>query len=425
MRILVVGSGGREHALVRRLSQDLVCHDLHAAPGNPGIAELATCHPVAVGDVDGLVALAARLAADLVVVGPEQPLADGLVDRLRAAGQPVMGPTAACARLETSKAFAKDFMARHHVPTARFAVCRTAAAALEAMDAFGLPVVVKADGLAAGKGVVVAASREEAVQAVEAAMAEHRFGSAGDVLVIEECLTGVEASFFALCDGGRACYLGSAQDHKRIFDEDRGPNTGGMGAFAPSPLIDAAMRDRVMREIVEPVVSGMREEGAAFTGVLFVGLMLTPDGPMVIEFNVRFGDPETQVVLPLLGSDFGDLLFRAATGQIDDVEVSHRPGAAVAVVLASGGYPGAFARGFEIRGLDKAAEVEGAHVIHAGTTRDAVTGVIRTDGGRVVAVVAEAADLRLAIARAYAGVARVTFDGMQFRRDIGQRALAP
>lgn len=424
MRILVVGSGGREHAILRRLAKDQSPHELHAAPGNPGIADLAVLHPVSAAHTDEIVALARRLDTDLVVVGPEQPLADGLADRLVAAGRAVMGPSAACACLETSKAFAKQFMAAHGIPTAGFEICRSAAEALAAIDRFGLPVVVKADGLAAGKGVVVAATRDEAVAAVRAAMDDRRFGAAGDVLVIEECLQGVEASFFALCDGARASYLGSAQDHKRVFDDDRGPNTGGMGAFSPSPLIDDAMRERVMREIVEPVVEGMRAAGDPFAGVLFVGLMLTADGPRVIEFNVRFGDPETQVLLPLIAGEFGDLLRRAATGGLTADPVEHLPGAAVAVVLASGGYPGAFTRGHVIHGLDAASAIPGVHVIHAGTTR-AESGEVRSDGGRVVAVVAEAPDHASAIHRAYAGVACVEFDGAQFRRDIGRKALAP
>jgi phosphoribosylamine--glycine ligase len=262
------------------------------------------------------------------------------------------------------------------------------------------------------------------VQAVAAAMVERRFGAAGDVVVVEECLTGVEVSFFALCDGMHACYLGSAHDHKRVFDDDRGPNTGGMGAFSPSPLIDAAMRERVTRDIVWPVVNAMRQESEAFTGVLFVGLMLTPDGPKVIEFNVRFGDPETQVVLPLIASDLGDLLLRAATGRLADAVIAYAPGVAVAVVLASGGYPAPFARGYEVRGLDVAAAIDGVHVIHAGTTREEHTGAVHTDGGRVLCVVAEASDYAGAIARVYAGVDCVRFQGMHCRRDIGRRVIA-
>jgi phosphoribosylamine--glycine ligase len=370
------------------------------------------------------VALSLHLDVDLVVVGPEQPLADGLADRLIAVGTPVMGPTAACARLETSKAFAKQFMAAHAIPTAAFVVCRSTTEALAAIDRVGIPVVVKADGLAAGKGVVVATTRDEALAAVAAAMDEHRFGAAGDVVVIEECLQGVEASFFALCDGVGACYLGSAQDHKRVFDDDRGPNTGGMGAFAPSSLIDDTTRDRVMRDVVAPVVEGMRAAGHPFAGVLFVGLMLTADGPKVIEFNVRFGDPETQVVLPLIGGELGDLLHQAATATLPGEPVAHLPGAAVAVVLASAGYPGAFTRGHVIRGLDAASATPGVHVIHAGTTRTA-SGEVLTDGGRVLAIVAEAPDHASAIRQAYAGVACVGFEGIQFRSDIGQKALVP
>lgn len=422
MRILVVGAGGREHAIVRRLAHDQARHDLHAAPGSPGIAALATVHAVAMQHPEGVVALAKRLDADLVVIGPEQPLADGLADQLKAAGRAVMGPTAACACLETSKAFAKEFMAAHGIPTARFHVCRSTAEAVAAIDEFGIPVVVKADGLAAGKGVVVAMTRHEAVEAVEAAMELHRFGRAGDVLVVEECLVGVEASFFALCDGEHAVYLGSAQDHKRVFDHDRGPNTGGMGAFSPSPLIDDAMRERVMREIVQPVVDGMRAAGDPYTGVLFVGLMLTASGPKVIEFNVRFGDPETQVVLPLLRGDLGELLLRTATGRLGGHVVERTGGAAVAVVLASGGYPGTFKRGHLISGMAEADALPGVHVIHAGTTRTS-SGDVLTDGGRVLAVVAEATDVAAAIGQAYNGVSCLDFEGMHYRHDIGRRAL--
>jgi phosphoribosylamine--glycine ligase len=315
-------------------------------------------------------------------------------------------------------------MAAHGIPTAGFEICRSVADALAAIDRFGVPVVVKADGLAAGKGVVVAATRDEAVAAVRAAMEDRRFGAAGDVVVIEECLRGVEASFFALCDGARASYLGSAQDHKRVFDDDQGPNTGGMGAFSPSLLIDDAMRERVMREIVDPVVAGMRAAGDPFVGVLFVGLMLTADGPRVIEFNVRFGDPETQVLLPLIVGEFGDLLRQAAAGALTGEPIAHLSGAAVAVVLASGGYPGTFSRGHAIHGLDAASAIPGVHVIHAGTTR-AASGELQSDGGRVLAIVAEAPDHASAILRAYAGVACVEFEGVQFRRDIGRTALAP
>lgn len=424
MRILVVGAGGREHALVRRLAEDQACHDLQAAPGNPGIAGLVPCHPVSTTNIDGLLALARDLDPELVVIGPEQPLADGLADRLRAEGRAVLGPSAAAARLETSKAFAKAFMARHGVPTAAFETCHSREEAVAAIDRFGIPVVVKADGLAAGKGVVVAASRDEAVTAVNAAMAERRFGAAGDTLVIEECLVGVEASFFALCDGTHACYLGSAQDHKRVFDGDEGPNTGGMGAFSPSPLIDDAMCARVMQEIVRPVVDGMGADGEPYMGVLFVGLMLTADGPKVIEFNVRFGDPETQVLVPLIDGDFGDLLHCAATGRLDNVAVAHRDGAAVVVVLASGGYPGAFTRGRRIDGVDTAAQADGVHVIHAGTAQT-TSGDLVTDGGRVLGIVARGADHRDAITRAYGAAARVSFEGMHYRRDIGRRAWAP
>src|SRR5499427_10134485 len=303
MRVLVLGSGAREHALVARLSSDRDTGDILAAPGNPGIARLARTTPIDLGDVDAIRELADREQIDLTVVGPELPLSLGAADRFAAGGRLLFGPTAAAARLESSKAFAKAFMARHGVPTARFRTCASADEALAAVRSgeFGLPVVLKADGLAAGKGVVVAEDRASAERAVRDAMEDRKFGAAGDRLVIEECLRGPEVSYFCICDGMRGVPIGTAQDHKRVFDDDRGPNTGGMGAFAPTPLLDAASSTRVMNEIVEPVLAGMAEEGHPFRGFLYAGLMLTANGPKVIEFNARFGDPEAQVVLPLVG----------------------------------------------------------------------------------------------------------------------------
>ena len=302
MKVLVLGTGAREHALILRLAADPGVDRVVCAPGNPGIRRLADTHPVDLNEPDALLALAAREHIDLTVVGPELPLSLGVADRFAAAGQRLFGPTAAAARLESSKAFAKAFMARHHIPTARFRTCQSLDAALRTVrsDEFGVPVVLKADGLAAGKGVVIAADRAAAEEALIAAMRDRRFGPAGDTIVIEECLSGPEVSVFLVCDGEHALPIGSAQDHKRIFDDDRGPNTGGMGAFAPSPLYDAPLQARVMREIVDPVIAGMAHEGHPFRGFLYVGLMLTATGPKVIEFNVRLGDPEAQVILPLV-----------------------------------------------------------------------------------------------------------------------------
>jgi phosphoribosylamine--glycine ligase len=423
LRILIGGGGGREHALAWRLAADPGVDALVCAPGNAGIARVATLAAVDPADPDALLALAAREAIDLTVIGPELPLDRGAVDRFRAAGRRIFGPPRAAAQLECSKAFAKDFMSRHGIPTARYRVCESSAEAraVIASGEFGLPVVLKADGLAAGKGVVVAVDREEADAAIRAAMDEAQFGAAGSRLVIEECLTGPEVSFFALCDGTRAIPIASAQDHKRIFDGDRGPNTGGMGAFAPSPLVDAAMQSQIMRQAVEPVLRGMRAEGTEYRGFLYCGLMLTCDGPKVIEYNVRFGDPEAQVVLPLVGGALLPLLAAAADGDLGAHRVTLRDGVSVGVVLAAAGYPGPVQGGAPIHGLDAAARLEDVAVFHAGTAlRD---GQIVTAGGRVLTVVATAADYRAAIDRAYEAVSLISFDGMQYRRDIGRKAL--
>jgi phosphoribosylamine---glycine ligase len=422
MKILVIGSGGREHALVRALRR--VPHvEVTCAPGNAGIALDATIVAIDAGDVDALLALAERERFDLTVVGPELPLDRGVVDRFRAAGHRIFGPSRAAAQLECSKAFAKAFMTRHGIPTARYRVCRSAAEAYSTVEGgeLGLPLVVKADGLAAGKGVVVAATRADAESAVRGAMEDRQFGDAGTTIVLEECLDGPEVSFFALCDGGTAIPLGSAQDHKRVFDDDRGPNTGGMGAFAPSPLMDSSLASSVMREIVEPVVRGMREDGHEYRGFLYAGLMLTCDGPKVIEFNVRFGDPEAQAVLPLIEADLSSLLTAAAEGRLVAASIALRPEVTVGVVLASGGYPGSVKAGLPIHGIADAAALDGVEVFHAGTSRR--DNQIVTAGGRVLTVVGRGGDFDRAIARAYEGVSRISFDGMQFRRDIGRKAL--
>jgi phosphoribosylamine--glycine ligase len=368
-------------------------------------------------------ALAERERVDLAIIGPEQPLSVGVADEFASAGIRLFGPTAAAARLETSKAFAKAFMARHGVPTARFRTTRSLGEAQQVVRSgeFGMPVVLKADGLAAGKGVVVAQSLDEAEMALTAAMRDARFGEAGKTIVVEECLTGPEVSFFLVCDGARALSIGSAQDHKRIFDDDGGPNTGGMGAFAPSPLFDAPLEARVVREVVDPVMTGMAAEGYPFRGFLYVGLMLTPDGPKVIEFNVRMGDPETQVVLPLIDEPLLPLLMAAVEGRLAQSTCRVRSDRMVGVVIASRGYPESSESGQPIEGVEAAEEVPGVSVYHAGTAmRDSR---LVTAGGRVLTVVGRGSDFPEAIARAYAGVLRIQFDGMQFRHDIGRRAL--
>lgn len=422
MRVLVLGSGGREHALVRRLAQDPSIAVL-CAPGNPGIAQIAPVFSLDLKRPDDALALAEREHVDLTVVGPEVPLSRGIADVFSERGRLLLGPTAAAAQLETSKAFAKSFMARHGIPTARFHIADSEADALDVIrgGTFGLPVVLKADGLAAGKGVVIAQTRDEAEDAVRAAMSGGRFGSAGERLVIEECMTGPEVSYFVLSDGQRALPIGTAQDHKRIFDDDQGPNTGGMGAFAPSPLVDAALDARIRRDIVQPVIAGMATDGHPFRGFLYVGLMLTPDGPRVVEFNVRLGDPEAQVLLPRIAEPLTPLLAAAARGTLN-AEVCHFSGEAlVGVVMASRGYPESSESGQPIDGID-AAERAGAAVIHAGTAiRE---GQLVTAGGRVLTVVAGGADFEQAMNRAYAGVRAISFPGMQYRSDIGRKALA-
>jgi|SRR5579872_3261416 len=423
MRVLVIGGGAREHALVARLAADSEVDEIVCAPGNPGIAREARTAPLDVTDVNAALSLAARERIDLTVVGPEVPLGAGIADRFARDGRLLWGPTASAARLETSKAFAKDFMARHRVPTARFRVCMgsSEASAVVASGDLGFPIVLKADGLAAGKGVVIANDRAEADAAIAAAMTDRVFGSAGDRLVIEEHLTGPEVSFFVVSDGARAIPMGSAQDHKRIFDEDKGPNTGGMGAFAPSPLVDAVLEARVMREIVTPVVGGMAAEGHSFRGFLYIGLMLTAGGPKVIEFNVRLGDPEAQVVLPLVGEPLAPLLAAAAGGALRTDRVREERTKLTGVVLASRGYPASSSSGQPIAGIAAAEAIAGVNVYHAGTAmRD---GRLVTAGGRVLTVVGQGSDFAESIARAYAGVMQITFEGMQFRHDIGRRAL--
>ena len=423
MRVLVIGSGAREHALAARLTTERDVGEIVCAPGNPGISSIARTLSVDVSNLEGILALADREQIDFTIIGPELPLSLGVVDRFAGEGRLIFGPTAAAARLESSKAFAKAFMTRHGVPTARFRTCETSEHALAAVRSgeFGFPVVLKADGLAAGKGVVIASDQAEAERAIAAAMQERRFGDSGTRLVIEECLAGPEVSFFVVSDGTRTVPIGTAQDHKRMFDEDRGPNTGGMGAFAPSPLVDAALHDRVMREIVNPVIAGMAGESHPFRGFLYVGLMLTADGPKVIEFNVRLGDPAAQVILPLIDEPLLPLLVAAASGRLRQSTCRLSPEKLVGVVIASRGYPESSETGRAIAGLAQAEQLPGVSVLHAGTA--AGNGQIVTAGGRVLTVVGRGTDFPEAITRAYAGVLQISFDGMQHRHDIGKKAL--
>jgi phosphoribosylamine--glycine ligase len=417
MRILVLGSGAREHALAWKLSHEPAVTHVMCAPGNPGIGRQVATVPVDILDTAAVIRLVDQERIDLTVVGPEAPLGNGLADRFEAEGRPVFGPTRAAAQLETSKAFAKDFMQRHRVPTAKYRVCTSAGEALSAIRAgeFGDALVVKADGLAAGKGVVVAPDRATAEAAVNAAMIDKSFGDAGSRVVLEELLTGPEVSFFVVANGEEYVPLLSAQDHKRIFDNDEGPNTGGMGAFSPSPLMTPPLQQQIEATIVQPVLKGMASEGNPFRGFLYCGLMLTPDGPKVIEFNVRFGDPEAQVVLPLLGP-----LAPLLSGSRLPV-----PGSglvAVGVVLAAHGYPGEVRTGDPISGLDDVArDCPDVQIFFAGVKQKGSDLV--TSGGRVLTVMATAASYDLAIARAYEAASKIRFDGMQYRRDIGQKAL--
>lgn len=423
MTILVLGSGAREHALARRLAAEPGVTAVVCAPGNAGMAGLGRTLPVALNDADAVLAVAEAERADLTVVGPEVPLAAGVADRFAGAGRPLVGPTQAAARLETSKAWAKQFMARHGVPTAAFQVSDTEpeACAIARGGGLGWPLVIKADGLAAGKGVVLARTPAEADETIQAMMRDRRFGEAGARVVLERCLTGPELSFFLLTDGERTMVLGSAQDHKRACDGDQGPNTGGMGAFAPSPLCDAALEARILEAVVTPTLRGLRSEGHPYRGFLYCGLMLTPAGPHVIEFNARLGDPEAQVILPLIDEPLLPLLQAAATGSLPARPARTRHDPHVAVVIASGGYPEAFQTGKPISGLDAAAALPGVTVLHAGTA--ARDGQVVTAGGRVLTVVGHGPDFPTAIARAYAGVDRITFEGAFARRDIGRRAV--
>ena len=423
MRVLVVGSGGREHALCWSIAASPLLTRLWCAPGNPGIAAVATCVSIGAMDIAALVAFARENAIDLVVPGPEAPLVAGITDAMEAAGIPCCGPTQVAAQLEGSKSFAKELCDAAGIPTARWERFEDAEAAREFVRRRGAPIVVKADGLAAGKGVVVAATEHAALAAVDAIMDDRVFGEAGKAVVIEECLTGDEVSLFALCDGAHAVPLGSAQDHKRLGDGDTGPNTGGMGCYAPTPMFGPALEQAAMDRIIRPALAEMARRGMPFRGVLFAGLMLTPDGPKLIEFNVRFGDPECQALLLRLRSDLLPALLAARDGELAHFDLRWHDSAAVAVVLAARGYPDAPERGSEIRGLAAAATQPGVQVFHAGTTAGA-DGRIRAAGGRVLTVCATGATLLAARDAAYATVDAIDWPEGFCRRDIGHRALA-
>src|SRR5271154_1007438 len=421
MKVLVIGSGGREHALVWKLRQSPRVSQVYCAPGNAGIAAEAECLSADVKNVESLLALAGQLKPDLTIVGPELPLQLGVVDEFTRRGYRIFGPTQSAARLESSKSFAKEFMQRHHIPTAHYAICDSPKDVADALPHFHMPVVVKADGLAAGKGVVICKTKEEASAAAAEMLSGKMLGEAGSRVVIEECLKGEELSFLALSDGERVAALAAAQDHKRVGEGDTGANTGGMGAFSTQAMIDAQMQNWLLQHVARPVVAGMKAEGAEYKGVLYCGLMMTARGPMVLEFNCRFGDPETQPILMRLESDLVEALEASIEGRVSEGDFRWSGDASVCVVMASGGYPGTFEMGKKVGGIEDAEKVAGIKVFHAGTTKH--DNAYFTSGGRVLGVTARARSLETAVARAYEACAKISFDGAHYRKDIAGRAL--
>jgi len=421
MKVLVIGSGGREHALVWKLRQSPRVTQLYCAPGNGGIADEATCLAADVKNIDSLVALANQIRPDLTVVGPEVPLQLGVVDEFTKRGWRIFGPSKAAAQLESSKSFAKQFMQRHRIPTAHYAICNSMDEVQHSLPHFHAPLVVKADGLAAGKGVVICKTKDEAMSVCSEMLSGKMLGEAGAKVVLEECLQGEEVSFLVLSDGERVVPMVAAQDHKRVGDGDTGPNTGGMGAYSTSTIIDDQMSQWLVQHVAKPVVAGMKAEGAEFKGVLYCGLMMTARGPMVLEFNCRFGDPETQPLMMRMENDLVDAIEASVEGRVSDGDFRWSRDPAVCVVIASGGYPGTFAVGKKIIGLDEAAKVAGVKVFHAGTSRN--DGTYLTAGGRVLGVTARAKDLQSAVDRAYQATSKIGFEGSHYRKDIAARAL--
>jgi phosphoribosylamine--glycine ligase len=421
MKVFVIGGGGREHALVWKISQSPRVNKIYAAPGNAGMAQLAECAPIKAEDISGLLAFAKQKAVDLTIVGPEGPLSLGIVDAFRNAGFRAFGPDRSAAEIEANKAFTKDLMRKYHIPSADYGTFTDQAAAEAYVRSKGAPIVVKAAGLAAGKGVVVAGTVEEALAALDMIMSKKTFGAAGDVVVIEECLLGEEASFMAFTDGKTVVPMASSQDHKRVFDADKGPNTGGMGAYSPAPVVTKQIERQVMEKIMNPTIRAMEQEGRFFKGVLYAGLMIHNGEAKVLEFNARFGDPETQPVLARLESDLIDIIEAILDGRLAALSIKWKPVSAVCVVMASGGYPGAYEKGKEISGLVRAAGHRNVMVFHSGTSlRD---GKIVTDGGRVLGITGVGPTVAAAIDTAYAGVREISFEGAHYRRDIGARAL--
>ena len=420
MNVLVVGSGGREHALSWRLGQSASVNQVYCAPGNAGMAREFSCLPADLSSNSEIASLAESLAVDLTVIGPEAPLAAGIVDEFRSRQLPIVGPASDAAQLESSKIFAKQFMQQHGIPTAQSALIESGSDFNASLSRFGYPVALKADGLAAGKGVVIAKDETEARTTAAALLSGKMAGDAGRRLLVEQFLTGEEVSFIVLSDGARFYDFPPTQDHKPVFDNDKGPNTGGMGAYCGPAILSPELRNTVIRTIVEPTLSGIREMGSPFTGFLYCGLMMTDEGPKVLEYNVRLGDPETQPLMYRLTGDLGRLLLSAARGELDTASVAWKDGPTACVVLASQGYPGAYATGRLITGI-ASAEAKGAKVFHAGTRFQ--QGKIATAGGRVLGVTAAGEDLRAAIASTYAAIGEIHFDGVHFRRDIGNKGL--
>ncbi|OPY58643.1 MAG: Phosphoribosylamine--glycine ligase [Pelotomaculum sp. PtaU1.Bin035] len=419
MKVLVVGGGGREHALVWKLRQSPRVTEVYCAPGNAGIAREATCVNISPEDIPSLMAFAREKAINLTVVGPEAPLAAGIVDEFQSAGLKIFGPSRAAAEVEGSKVFSKEIMAKYGIPTAGYAVFTDSAEASAYIQKTGVPCVLKADGLAAGKGVIIANDMETALDAVRSIMVDRDFGEAGARLVVEECLTGEEVSILAFTDGDTVVPMVSSQDHKRALDNDEGPNTGGMGAYAPVPVYTPEVARRAMEEILIPMVRALKAEGRTYRGVIYAGLMVAGGEPKVLEFNVRFGDPEAQPVLSLLETDLVDIIEAVLENRLDRIEIKWKPQASICVVLASGGYPAAYRKGKVIYGLGE--EPEDIMVFHAGTAEK--DGKVVTSGGRVLGVTATGPDISEAIDKAYAAVGKIKFDGMHYRRDIGRKAL--
>lgn len=421
MKVLVIGSGGREHALVWKISQSRKVDKIYCAPGNAGISDKAECVPIKSENIAELKKFAQEKKIGLTIVGPEVPLAAGIVDEFKSAGLRIFGPSKAAARLEGSKIFAKEIMKKYNVPTAGFAEFTDEKEAIKYLQDSNIPVVIKADGLAAGKGVIVAQDFEEAEEAVHRMLVDREFGEASRKIIIEECLVGQEASILAFSDGKHFVLMQSAQDHKRIFDNDMGPNTGGMGAYSPAPVVTDAVLEFVKKNVFQKIIDGMAKEGSPFVGVLYAGLMLTKDGPKVLEFNVRFGDPETQAILPRLKTDLIEIIDAVVDGKLDSMDIQWDRRPAVCVVLASKGYPGEYEKGKVITGLDDTKNLKDAFVSHAGTTLK--DGKIVTSGGRVLGVTALSDTVESAINRVYSVVHMVKFDGMHYRSDIGRKAL--